>query len=198
MRQTEWHRREARSHREPSEALGRKRGGDQTEWSALQVQTGSELDVLRKVRAIHGVDAIAPMERIRHRNRTREIVRPLLPGYVLIEWNRDPGVYYTVREVRGVIRFLGDGNPQAIPEDQMDALLRLARYCETGKPAPAVRENGMTRIVSGPLSRATIRSVNRRAGRARIDVRLGNETHTVTVAVDIAVERPKKPGDGGE
>lgn len=164
----------------------------QTEWAALQVRTGSELDVLRSVRTIHGVDAIAPMERIRHRNHPREIMRPMLPGYVLMQWNRDPGVYYAVRKVRGVIRFLGDGSPQTIPNDQMDALLMLARHCETGKPAPAVRENGRTRIVSGPLCWATIRSVNRRTGRASIDVRLGTETHTVMVAVDI------KPGDGGE
>lgn len=164
----------------------------QTEWTAVQVLTGSELDILRKVRAVHGVDAIAPMERIRHRNRAREILRPLLPGYVLLQWNRDPCVYYAIKAVPGVIRFLGDGNPQAIPEEQMGAMLTLARHCETGKPAPAVRENGITRITGGPLAHIPLKRVNARAGRASIDVKLGNQTHTVTVSVDI------KPGNGGE
>lgn len=164
----------------------------QYEWTALQVRTGGELEILRKVRDVRDVEAIAPMERIRHRNRAREIVRPLLPGYILLRWDREASTYYAVRAVPGVMRFIGDGTPQSIPDDQMALFIALARHCETGKPAPAVRDNGVTRFAGGALGKLTIKKVNARAGRASIDVKLGDLTRTVTVAVDI------KPGTGGE
>ena len=69
-------------------------------WSALQVLTGAELEVLRKISAeLPNVEVIAPSEtvvQIKER-RVRRTQRQLLPGYVLLQWQREPHIYYRIR-----------------------------------------------------------------------------------------------------
>lgn len=157
-------------------------------WSALQVLTGAELEVLRKISAeLPDVDVIAPSETVvqMKEHRVRRTQRQLLPGYVLLQWQREPHIYYRIKGFHGVIRFLGGGTPDVIPDDQMRIWIAIARHCETGQPAPAVREAGKTRIIGGPLADARVIGVNTRAGRASIEVQLADQRHTVTVAVDI-------------
>ena len=158
-------------------------------WSALQVLTGAELEVLRKISAeLPNVEAIAPAETVvqMKEHRVRRTQRQLLPGYVLLQWQREPHVYYRIKGFHGVIRFLGGGTPDVIPDEQMHVWIAIARHCETGQPAPAVREAGMTRIIGGPLAGAPVSGFNARAGRARLEVQLADQRHTVTVAVAVA------------
>jgi len=166
-------------------------------WSALQVLTGAELEVLRKISAeLPNVEVIAPSEtvvQIKER-RVRRTQRQLLPGYVLLQWQREPHIYYRIRGYHGVIRFLGGGTPDVIPDDQMRIWIAIARHCETGQPAPAVREAGTTRIIGGPLEGTPVTGLNARAGRARIEVQLADQRHTVTVAVTVA-KAPFGQGD---
>lgn len=161
---------------------------DGTVWTALQVLTGTELDVLRRISAeLPEVRAIAPTEELAQlrARRSRIVQKPLLPGYVLVAWQQDARLYYRIRGVHGVIRFLGGGSPAVIPDDQMRIWIALDRHCKSGRPAPAVRVGGQTRIIGGPLADTPVTGVNKRAGRASLEVQLADQRHTVTVAVAI-------------
>lgn len=160
-------------------------------WSALQVLTGAEREVLRKILSeLPEVTAIAPAEEILQRkaHRLRRVQRQLLPGYVLVQWDGEPHIYYRIRGYHGVIRWLGGGTPDTIPEEQMRIWIALAKHCDTGRPAPAWRADGVTRITGGPLAdaQAKVTGINSRAGRASIEVQLADQRHTVTVAVAVA------------
>lgn len=165
------------------------------EWVALHVRTGTELEVVRQIRKFPKIVTLFPMEQTIQRKggRQRKVVKPLLPGYLLIKWQHDPMLYYRIRSIPGVIRFLGDWEPHVIPEEQLRIWIALAEHCETRKPAKAVKVHGLTRIIDGPLTgfSSRIKRMNKRTSRAQLDIQLFNEIHTVTVAVCM------KPESGG-
>lgn len=168
-------------------------------WTALQVLTGTEQEVLAKLNALPDVEAVAPIETVVHRKegQRRAVSRPMLPGYVLMQWVFDGDLWHRVQRICGVIRFLGGGTPHVIPEEQMTVFLALCAHCASGQPAPAVREEGRTQITGGALVPYSdrITAVNARAGRARLDILLLDETHVITVGIDIKDQM--KPEQGG-
>ena len=56
------------------------------EWVALHVLTGAEEDVVYSLRALPGLTALAPMERVTllKGGKSRAKLRIVLPGYVLL------------------------------------------------------------------------------------------------------------------
>lgn len=168
------------------------------EWVALHVLTGAEEDVVYSLRALPGLTALAPMERVTllKGGKPRAKLRIVLPGYVLLNWEPDADLWHYIRKLGGVIRFLGDWPPSVIPEEEIGVMLALDAHCATHKPAPAIREDGRTRIVDGPLEpySGMITAVNARAGRARMEVKLLGETHTVTMGIVMGHKQPDKSG----
>lgn len=159
---------------------------DAPEWSALQVRTGKEIDVLRRARSLPGINAMAPIESPQQRRERKP--RPMLPGYVLVRWPRNPEAYRLIRTLPGVIRFLGDGDPYTIPDEQMRYWIALDRHCTVDMtPAPARRTGTVTVITGGALAPYSpyIVGYNGRARRVKLRIPLANDIRTVTAAVDM-------------
>lgn len=160
------------------------------------VRTGTEADVLRALEAKEGAEALAPMEQILRRKDgcARRIIRPLLPGYVLVCWERSGNLWHRIRRITGVIRILGGYPPGEIPGKPDRRCAGAGCVLSAGSPAPASREDGRTSITGGPLAPygGRIVSVNARAGRARLAVELLDEQRIVSVNIDLS-----KPDEGG-
>lgn len=171
---------------------------NEKQWVALHVLTGAEEDVAYSLHTLPDVVALAPMERIvqRKHGKPRAKLRPVLPGYVLLNWIPEADLWHSIRKFGGVIRFLGGWPPGVIPAEEMDVMLALDAQCKTCKPAPAIREGGVTRITAGPLEpySGRITAVNARAGRARMGIKLLDEPHTVTMGIHLENKQLDKSG----
>lgn len=138
-------------------------------WIALHVRTGTEADVLRALEAKEGAEALAPMEQILRRKDgcARRIIRPLLPGYVLVCWERSGNLWHRIRRITGVIRILGGYPPGEIPENQIAVVRALDGVLSGGFPRPG-QPRGWTHQHHGRAARALWRQdrFRQRAGGA--------------------------------
>ena len=165
------------------------------EWAVLYVRTGEEARIAQKCDVQDLGTSFVPMEhyvRAQHGQR-QETLRPYLPGYVFLQWEPEPKRYYLVRDIPGVIRFLGDGSPDAVPEAEMQVMFALDRQ-GASPPAPITLSNGRTVIAGGAMAGVPhkVLRINRRAGRATLEVQLLGEKHTVRITVE------KHPNVGDE
>ena len=171
------------------------------EWVALHVLTGAEEDVAYSLHALPGLTALAPMERVTllKGGKPRAKLRPVLPGYVLLNWEPDADLWHYIRKLGGVIRFLGGWPPSVIPEEEMGVMLALDAHCATYKPAPAIREDGRTRIVDGPLLPYgdRITSVNFRSMRAKLAIELPDGPHRATIGIELLEDKGHRQPDNG-
>lgn len=141
-------------------------------WIALHVRTGTEADVLRALEAKEGAEALAPMEQILRRKDgcARRIIRPLLPGYVLVCWERSGNLWHRIRRITGVIRILGGYPPGRDPGKTRSPLCgRWMAYCRrVPPPRPAARMDAPASREGRSRPMAADRFRQRAAGRARL------------------------------
>lgn len=155
---------------------------EQCKWYVAHVFTGSESQAAQ---ALHSMHAVVPAEYRTERKQGRMTTRlhSYLPGYVFLRTCMDVEDYYTIMNTPGVIRLL-KGH---VPEDEMQLVLGLTAHGNTGAPAPIAIKDGRAYIKGGPLAelRPTIARLDRRNKRAALRIPILNESHTVTVSVDI-------------
>jgi len=142
----------------PTTTTARPRG-----WYIVHVQYGYEdrvhKDLLRKVETEKLQDRIfnvlIPTEDVVEvkKNKKKISKRKFFPGYVLMDMVVDEVTYWMIRSVKGVTGFLGDTDPTALPQEEIDKILELTNTAAEGKPRPAVQfEKGENiRIVDGPF-----------------------------------------------
>lgn len=159
------------------------------QWYVVKVKGGSEKQVYGKL-SDDGLKAAVPSEdRIIRRggNWTHEEYI-LFPGYVFIQCEYTPELYYRVKD-NGVQYWLGyDGKPKALSGTECEWIRLLTN---NGVPlgASTVRQenDGAYRIVSGILRlfRSRIIKVDRHARRATIEITLHGEIKKVKLSCDI-------------
>lgn len=172
------------------------------EWYALHVRSGTERDVLQAVAEIGDVDALTPIETsviVTPRGR-RERERVLMPGYVFACGVMTPELWQRLRHTPGVLRILGEPHYAAIPPEQMAAVMALYWHCVGG--THAVRQDGVTRIIGGPLLEVPHRvtCAEPRQGRVTVELDLPGGAREVTVHARFDAVRPglnKQYRDGG-
>ena len=137
----------------------------EAKWYVAQVLTGSEEETARQLTAA-GMEAIAPAEVLyeRRHGKWRLIRRMVFPGYVFIRAELKPRTYYNIQRQPRVIRLLGGGTPEPVPEEQMEA---------------------GTVVTSGPLTALEDRivSINARARRASVEIDVLGRTHRVEAGI---------------
>lgn len=120
---------------------------------ALQVMTGMEAEITRKLRG-KGVDARCPQERrmIRRGGKWQEQLYTLFPSYIFVSTPDVYRVYYAVRHEDGVLHWLGatKGAPEALSAREEANILLAGR----GRPAAAQRGRDADRRHSGLYQRA--------------------------------------------
>lgn len=167
-----------------------------SEWHALFVVTGQEEKVktfLENRFRERGLEAdfIVPKLIINERKQGvwREVVRKMLPGYVLVRGVIDTEEYYMLKGTPGLYKLLRSGNDFCpIPEEEILVLGTLLSEGDViGESTITFDEGDTVRVLDGPLKglEGMIVGINKRKGRARIKLSFLGDDRTIDVAVNV-------------
>lgn len=163
---------------------------EETKWYALFVITGEEDKVKRTIhfRMRNELKAFVPKRRMieRKEGKWHERIRPLFPGYVLLNGQISNRTYNLISELPGVIRFLKDKDGlQEIHESEIWLLLRLMADNEIIGCSNVYVEGDRVEVIDGPLFglEGYIKEVNKRKGRAKVLLNLLGHPRTVELCV---------------
>ncbi len=124
-------------------------------WYAAHVRSRHEFQVYDRL-AKTGTEAFLPVvERLnRWKDRKKLINFPLFSGYLFVHIPDNYQERVCVLKTKGVVRLLGaePGRPEAVPEEQIISLKRLADNKASLDPYPYLKEGQRVRIRRGPLT----------------------------------------------
>ena len=156
-------------------------------WFVVQVMTGAEQECRKRIEK-SGIRAIVPTRIMPEKHgghwREREIV--MLAGYVFVQCSGSIADYYKLSAIPGAIRILpGKGAYHPVPERQMAWMLELAHGGRAWEISRAESRDGKICVTSGPLlgREHEIRSWDRRRRRAKIAIRILEETRIIDVGL---------------
>lgn len=171
-----------------------------SDWLVLQTLVGQELRVAERLqRHFLPENEVARPRRklkIRRQGEYLDSEKTLFPGYLFFRGHCDDAAQFEERilrltrarrELPGMIKILGQGRrPVPIYEHEAQLIWAMMDATETIDYSQACYENARVRIVGGPLlgREGIIRKLNRRKGRATVEMQLfGSVNHT-----DLGVE----------
>ena len=147
-------------------------------WYVLQVKTGDEIKV-RDALLAKGVRALVPQESrmIRKDGKWGRRLYTLIPSYVFVGIRFAAEIYYTIRAIPSVIRFVGTGSgePSTLTYLEAEWIRLLAGDGEPLEPTVIrMPEDGMPEIVGGVLAHFPARVVeyDLRHKRAKVTIML--------------------------
>jgi transcription antitermination factor NusG len=120
-------------------------------WYALHTNYQHEKAVAR-ILTQKGFDVFLPLYDVAHRwkDRTKQLSLPLFPCYVFLQGGLDRRL--EVLNTPGVFGFVGwSGRAAAIPEAEIEAVLRLIESSLKVEPHPFLKCGDWVRVKSGPL-----------------------------------------------
>lgn len=164
------------------------------DWYVLQAHTGKELDAVNDLRK-KGFEAFTP-SRIMLEQRgkmLKEVERLMLTGYVFVGLQMSVRAYTAVRNVGGVMGFLGATMPETVPPDEMERMLILGNG---GKPW-GISEGDADKVTRGPLKGREdwITKVDARRYRATVAITVLGESKTIELALKPNKQAAETPGD---
>ena len=127
---------------------------DSAQWYAVRTRSRQEKAAATMLEAL-GVSHFLPLISLERQwsDRKKMVTVPIFPGYLFVRIMATSGLELRVRQVPGVVDFVGNQNgPSAVPEDEIQnvrALLSPAAKCF---PCPFLKAGDRVRIVSGPLT----------------------------------------------
>lgn len=161
-------------------------------WYVVQAQTGGEIKVKNEIyKSIPGTPAVVPRRELKERRQgvVRKVVRPLFPGYVFLQLPgliTHPALYYQVKNISGVYRFLGTGTPAVVPPAEMQHILR---WCSDGDLIgfSNVIAGAEIKVIDGPLAgmEGRIVKVDQRKGRAKVRLMILGEQREIDLGVEV-------------
>lgn len=144
----------------------------QNSWYVLHVETGSENKVKYAIDKIKGVRALVPkQEKIeRRKGKNISIIRRLFPSYVFCKTNLTHDIYYRIKDIPRVYKFLGTEKPEAIENREIMHILNMCSDKEIIGISDAFILDKNIKIVKGPLVglEGQIIKVNKRKGRVKV------------------------------
>lgn len=120
-------------------------------WYALHVRSQAEQLVAEKLDGV-GIEAFFPHERVKSRDKRREVIRKFMPGYVFGRFELEEKT--PVVAIPQVVSILGAGrHAVAIPDGEIQAvrLIVSAPKSAAAIPCPYVAAGDRVRVRSGPL-----------------------------------------------
>ena len=120
----------------------------------------------------------------RWKDRKKKIDWPLFPGYCFARF--DARERLPVLKCTGVVSIISfEGEPAAIPEQEIDGIRRLVQSDLAYDPCPMIREGMMVEVVHGPLT-GVIGRLIRKNDKARLVLSVDLIGQAVSVEVDAA------------
>jgi transcriptional antiterminator NusG len=157
-------------------------------WYVLQVMTGDEVAIRNVIENKIGVKALVPRRTIceRYQGKIRPVIKTLIPSYVFVQIYLEPKVYYKLRSIVGVIRFLGGFGPEPVPNYEMNYMLRLCGDGEIAGLSTLSIGDGV-RVMAGPLRgmEGQIIKIDRRKLRAKVRLTLLGRPHEVDMGIEV-------------
>jgi len=162
-------------------------------WQAVFVLTGHEDIVKEKIEyALQGssIRVVVPKRCIRERRAGRwlDVIRPLFPGYILLQGSIDLQEYYLLKSVPGIIRCLKDNKEfYSIHPEEIKVINQLMCNGDLIGISTAYQKDDKIIITDGPLlgKEGLIVAVDRRKGRARVKLSFLGDERTVDLSLRI-------------
>ncbi|SHJ41372.1 antiterminator LoaP [Thermoclostridium caenicola] len=161
------------------------------QWHAVFVLTGNEDPVKEKIEYAlgnSGVRAVVPKRRIMERKagKWHERIRPLFPGYVLLQGKIDVSAYYILKTIPGLVRILKDERElYRIYPEEIEIISRLMCNGDIIGTSVAFKKGDRIVITDGPLlnMEGLITSVDPRKGRVKVRLSFLGDVRTVDLSI---------------
>ena len=130
--------------------------GDGQSWYALHTKSNFERRVSAEL-ASKGIYSYLPAYEEIHqwKDRKKQVLVPLFPGYVFGRFEWDAEIRVSVLRTPGVVRILGQGaDPEPVPEVEVDAIRLLLDSRVPCFAHPFLREGRRVRVKRGVLKGA--------------------------------------------
>lgn len=138
--------------------------GTNGSWFAVWVATGQEAALLERIRTLRearrptaGIEeAICPVMALWQRRKGEWTLKEqtVFPGYVFIRCRMSSAVYYAIRDLPGVLGWLGRDSlwPSAIRREEMEVVLALEQGMDPGEVLTDLRADRRQRRGYGSLT----------------------------------------------
>jgi len=156
-------------------------------WYALYTRSHCEQLVYEQL-AAKGFHLLLPKMQVwsqragvRHR-----IAVPMFPGYLFLHSLVDSAIYLEVRQVRGLVRILGQGWDRlaVVPAEEIQAIYAVLHSRLPVHPHPYLREGQRVRVMRGLLSGVEGILVGGKANKGRLVLSVELLQQSVAVEVD--------------
>ena len=88
----------------------------------------------------------------RRKDRRKKILVPLIPGYVFVQYNLDPEIYWDIIKTVGVVRMVGfEGKPVPARDEEIQSLMILDGTDRTVHNQAYMKRGDTVMIMEGPL-----------------------------------------------
>lgn len=174
---------------------------EQGQWYVVQTLSGQEFkvrDTIMRRKEIQGVDdkvirVEVPTERVsevrRGRRTTRD--RKFFPGYILLNaalyktnGDIDESVWYFIKEIEGVIGFVGGDKPVPLSEQEVESIKAQTQEAEeVSKPRVDFEVGETVTITEGPFENfeGSVEGVDPDRGKLRLSVSIFGRSTPVEV-----------------
>ncbi len=170
-------------------------------WYVVQVMTGRETELASRLKE-QGISAFVPRENRRIRSGGSWIQKEyiLFSGYVFLDMAYNAENYYKVKNLPGVIRFLGDSrNPSRLSYLEAEWIRILTGRDGAPIEPTLVRigEDGSLKALDGVLVRLENRvvKVDRRNRKATFEITICNERKEVQLSIRLEEDLNTKDAD---
>lgn len=173
-------------------------------WYVIQVMTGKEADIAGKLKE-QGIRALVPKENrlIRSGGTWKHKEYVIFSSYIFLDMSYNAENYYKVKNVPGVIRFLGDSrNPSRLTYLEAEWIVLLTGKDNEPIQPTVVRvdEAEHLKVVSGVLERFENRIIkyDKRNRKATFEITICNEVKEVQLSIELEEDDTKLKDGGGD
>ena len=173
-------------------------------WYVIQVMTGKENDIAGKLKE-QGIRALVPKENRLIRSGGAWIQKEyiLFTGYVFLNITYNADNYYRIKNMPGVIKFLGDSKKPSILSHLEAEWIMLLTGKDNAPIEPAtvrVLEDGSYKVTDGILERFENKIIryDKRSRKAVFEITICNEKKEVQLSIRLENEEADsaEAGDG--
>lgn len=159
-------------------------------WCVIQVASGKEMEVKEQLEK-NNYKAYVPRENrlIRSKGTFTQKEYVLFPGYIFLDINYNAENYYRIKEVLGVIKFLGEAlRPDTLSTVEIEWIKVLANGGEAIEPAKIVLNNeGDIIDITGVAGcfRNRITKINKHSKKTEFEITLCGEVKKIELSAEI-------------
>ena len=126
---------------------------DQDKWYAVHTRSHFEQKVFDGLRG-KSIETFLPKIQVmsRRKDRRQKILVPLLPGYIFVQYDLDPEIYWDIIKTVGVVRMIGfEGKPTPAREEEIQSLMIMDGTDRTVHNRSIMKRGDRVMIMEGPL-----------------------------------------------